>query len=217
MLIFDCEIVKAIESRKEPRIEGIEYCKGWRDFEGMGISVIGAYDYRTERYRAFTAAGNGGGYDEFRGLVDEHDIVVGFNSIKFDNKLCAAHDITVPDEKSYDILREMWLAAGLDPDTFNPKTHGGFGLDGTAGANFKLNKTGHGGLAPVLWQRGCYGQVIDYCLEDVRLTKLLLDRILRSGELIDPRKAGRLFLRSPGERMFADETGDEARAVDEAV
>jgi hypothetical protein len=217
MLIYDCEIVKAIQSKKEPRVEGIEYCEGWRDFEGMGISVIGAYDYWTERYRVFTAAGNGGGFDEFRMLVDEADLVVGFNSLKFDNKLCAANAITVPDEKSYDILREMWRAAGLDPDIFNFKTHLGFGLDDTAKANFGLGKTGEGGLAPVLWQLGCYGQVIDYCLEDVRLTKRLFDRIMRDGYLLNPRKAGTLTMRKPETGPPPTEAQPGARSVDEAV
>jgi hypothetical protein len=32
----------------------IQYCGGWRHFEGMGISCIGAYDYAEDRWRVFT-------------------------------------------------------------------------------------------------------------------------------------------------------------------
>lgn len=53
MLVYDCEIEKAILGKRESRIDGIEYYAGWDDFKHMGISVIGAYDYKTDRYRVF--------------------------------------------------------------------------------------------------------------------------------------------------------------------
>ena len=40
MIIYDCEIIKAIEDKKHPRIEGIEYCDGWKDFTGMGLACV---------------------------------------------------------------------------------------------------------------------------------------------------------------------------------
>ena len=86
---------------------------------------------------------------------------------------------------NYDLLRELWISAGLSP-TFEGKEHGGFGLDATAKANFNLGKTGHGAIAPILWQRGEIGAVIDYCMEDVRLTVKLMDMVYQ-GWLVDPR------------------------------
>ena len=80
----------------------------------------------------------------------------------------------------------MWRAAGLGPK-FEYPSHLGFGLDATAKANQIGGKTGTGELAPINWQRGKIGNVIDYCLEDVRLTKRLIDRVLRLGILQDPR------------------------------
>lgn len=65
LLVYDCEIVKAIPSSKEAPTPGIEYCAGWRDFANMGISVIGAYDYETDRYRVFLEDG----FQEFAELV----------------------------------------------------------------------------------------------------------------------------------------------------
>ena len=147
----------------------------------MGLSCIGAYDYESRRYRVFCEDGFG----EFQDLVDSHDIIVGFNSIGFDNKLCAANGISVPDEKSYDILVEVWKGAGLGP-MFEYPTHIGFGLDAICQANFGLSKTGHGAQAPVQWQRGLYGQVIDYCINDVKITKDLLDHIMNIGFIKDP-------------------------------
>jgi len=181
MLIYDCEIEKAILGKNERPIEGIEYCEGWRDFSGMGISCIGAYDYREDRYRVFCRDN----FDEFQALVDSRAVIVGFNSIGFDNPLCAAHQITVPDEKSYDILVEVWVAAGLS-SKFKYPSHIGYGLGDICEVNFGLQKTGHGAVAPVQWQRGEIGAVIDYCLNDVRITKRVLDHIIERGYLMNP-------------------------------
>ena len=184
-LVYDCEIVKAIPPRYDNlRREGIEYCDGWRDFENMGISTICAYDFETMRYRVFCE--DGFGY--FEDLVQEREVIVSFNGVQFDDNLCAAHGIKV--RSTYDLLWEMWLSAGLRPPTKPSEfaaAHKGFGLDATAFRNGIGRKSGHGELAPILWQQGKRGQVIDYCLEDVRLTAAVLQRIVAQGELLDPR------------------------------
>ncbi|MFH2077055.1 MAG: hypothetical protein ABIJ57_17230, partial [Pseudomonadota bacterium] len=182
MIIYDCEIIKAIQGKNEPLRKGIHYCEGWRDFKGMGISVICAYDYSEDRYRVFCADN----FHEFQNLVNGTDIVVGFNSIGFDNPLCYANAINVSDEKSYDILVEVWVGAGLGP-MFEYPSHIGFGLDAICKENFGIEKTGHGALAPVDWQKGNIGAVIDYCINDVKLTKRLLDHIIQVGYIKNPK------------------------------
>lgn len=192
-IVYDVEIIKAIPNKKDPKIEGIEYCEGWGDHKGMGISVICAYDYVERRFRAFCKDN----FDEFQTLVDASDWVAGFNIINFDNKVCAANGIAVPEGKSYDILRAIWKAAGLDPTIFNSKTHGGFSLDAVADLNLGRKKTGHGALAPIEWQQGKYGSVIDYCLEDVRLEARLLNQILNEGKLMNPKDGKVLHIERP--------------------
>jgi hypothetical protein len=46
-------------------------------------------------------------------------------------------------------------------------------------------KTGSGELAPKLWQDGRFQDVIDYCLNDVKITNEILHLGLK-GKLIDP-------------------------------
>ncbi len=182
-LIYDIEIKKAILGKNEEPIDGIDYCAGWHDHANMGISCICAYDYAADRYRVFMDDN----YAEFAALVAARDVIVSFNGIAFDNRVCAAHGIAVPDDKSYDILVELWRAAGLGPQFAYP-THLGFGLDAACEANFGLRKTGHGARAPVQYQRREYGALVDYCLNDVALTKRLLDEAIRNrGQLRDPR------------------------------
>lgn len=192
-MIYDIEIKKAIQGRNETKLAGIEYCGGWNDHAGMGISCIGAFDYATGRTRVFMDDNIG----EFAELVKQRDLIVSFNGLSFDNRVCAANGIEVPDAKSYDILVEMWLAAGLGPKFAFP-THMGFGLDATCEANFGTRKTGHGALAPVDFQRGKFGSLVDYCLNDIALTKQVFDQIVASGQLLDPRGSGDLLtLRAP--------------------
>jgi len=192
--VFDIEIIKAIPDRNQENDPTIKYCGGWQDHAGMGISVIGAYSYADDRYRVFLKDNFG----LFEDLLHESDIVVSFNGLAFDNRVLEACGINPPDATTYDLLVETWAAAGLAPK-FNYKTHGGFGLDAVCSANFDLNKTGHGALAPVQWQQGKYGHVIDYCLEDVRLTKKLFD-LATAGPIKNPKSAiggSYLMLRDP--------------------
>lgn len=159
----------------------------------MGISVIGVYDYLTDRYRVFLEDN----FQEFQKLVAERDCVIGFNSNAFDNLLCEANGLWIPSEKSYDLLVEVWRAAGLGP-AFSPRTHGGFGLEACSYANFGTAKTGNGALAPIDWQQGRRGNVIDYCLNDVKLTKDLVDKVINAGYLVDPRDGHSLLtMRKP--------------------
>ena len=193
MLVYDIEIAKAIKGRGETKIKGIEYCGGWRDFDNMGIACICAYDYTDDRYRVFMEDN----MNDFLSLTLVHDVIVGFNSHNFDNNLVMAEYGVDLGEKTFDILREIWITVGLDPDKFVPATHGGYGLDDMCDINFGMKKTGNGALAPVDFQQGRYGSVIDYCVSDVRLTKMLMDRILDKGFLISPKEVGRSLNMTP--------------------
>ena len=179
MLIYDLEIVNAIPDRKKPNEPGIEYCAGWDDHANMGVSVIGAYDAIEDRFRVFTQEAFG----DFEALANNRQLI-GFNSIHFDDRVLAANGVNV--KTDYDLLQELWAAAGLGR-TFKYPSHAGFGLNAAAEANGYGSKTGWGGYAPVQWQRGEYGRVIDYCLEDVRLTWRLVQQVVEMGRLRDPR------------------------------
>lgn len=196
-IIYDAEIKKAILGRNEQPLEGIEYCEGFHDFPAMGISCMGAYDYKEDRTRLFM----GDNMEEFLLLRASRLILITFNGLGFDDKLIAA---TFPNQPArqvpamhYDILVEVWAAAGLEP-TFNFRTHGGYGLDALAAANGLGNKTGHGAKAPVDYQQKRYGSLIDYCLQDIALTKKLFDKIIAEGTLVCPKTGGKLTLRQPG-------------------
>ncbi|MBS4068975.1 MAG: hypothetical protein KGZ62_10260 [Sulfurimonas sp.] len=183
MLIYDVEIENAVLSHGEEYIPGVKYCAGWYDFSGMGISCICAYDYKTMQYRVFCQDN----INIFQKLIDEHDIIVGFNNHNFDDKLCLANGIIIPEVKSYDILKQIWLGAGLGTE-YEYNRHRGYSLNAVLKANISgAGKSGIGANAPIDWQNGKIGTVIDYCIADVWNTKLLLDLIISTGELRDPK------------------------------
>jgi hypothetical protein len=204
-IIYDIEIEKAIPDRDGLNLEaGVEYCDGWKDFKNMGISVIGVYDYVEDRLLHYLKPQ----LQEFAALVARRDLVIGFNNRSFDDQLLAANGITVPRAKSYDILVEIWAADGLGP-AFNHRTHGGYGLDRVCAVNFGLNKTGSGDLAPVMWQRGQHQEVIDYCMNDVALTREIMDRILRGEPIRNPKRSYQnLTIRKPERRNGTTESAE---------
>lgn len=192
MIIYDIEIEKAILGRNETRRENIEYCGGFNDYGNMGIAVVGAFDTAIRRTRVFLKDN----LDDFQKLISASDCVVGFNNHRFDNRILRANGIDLPLGRSYDILEEIWRSLGLSMN-YNSATHGGLSLDNFAYANFRIRKTGNGALAPVDWQTGNQGKVIDYCLADVEITRLLLNRILYRGSLKHPTTNEEVPIRKP--------------------
>lgn len=165
-LIYDCEIVKCIPSGNlEP---GLQYCDGWTDFANMGISCICCWDLLEDMPRIFL----GDNLQEFQALANLRHLIVGFNSISFDDSLCSANGLKI--ETNYDLLCEVRIASGQPPLYTPGKTRPGYSLNNLALANLSIAKSGSGELAPKLWQQGKFGEVIDYCMRDVVLVKKLL-------------------------------------------
>jgi len=179
MIIIDVEIKKAILGRGEEPIPGIEYCGGWRDFAGMGIACVATYDIYTHLSRVFLEED----LPELQQYIAEEP-TAGFNTRRFDLPLLHEHGVDVDQTLHYDELEQIWIAQGFNPDKFYPKTHGGWGLDAVCKETLRIAKTGHGALAPVWWQQGRRGKVIDYCLNDVWMEGQLLLHIIKHGWVV---------------------------------
>lgn len=193
-LIYDCEIKKCIPPRDGKLQLGLEYCQGWDDFAGMGVAVVGVWDCLENLPRVFGESS----LDQLQALARQRLCCVGFNSHKFDRTLLAANGVEIAAHQSYDILRELWIASGLDPDAYDYKTHGGYSLNDCAITNFGMRKSGTGELAPVLWQQRRHMDVVDYCLRDVMLTRRLFLRAMQNdGAIKHPRTGEIVKIRVP--------------------
>jgi len=193
IIFYDLEILLAIPNKNGAREEGINYCAGWSDYSNMGISCLCAYNATRELPLVYCADN----LREFQVVTDNAAYLIGFNNARFDNRVLAANGITVPEEKTVDLLAEIWKANGLDPDNFEWQTHGGYGLDVVCAANFNEGKSGNGALAPVDWQRGRIGSVISYCIRDVMLTYWLGRRMVETGAIVNPKTGAALKVELP--------------------
>lgn len=179
-IIYDCEIIRCIPGQ-DFNLTDYEYCKGWDDFEGIGISVICAMELESDRTYTFVHPH----VADFQNLVfftQQTGKICGFNSLSFDDNLCTANEIQV--KTDFDLLAQVRLAAyGSESWQDCPKGFT-YKLDAIARAN-GFAKTGSGSLAPQLWQQGKHQEVIDYCMNDVKITKQLILLFL-NGNLKDP-------------------------------
>ncbi len=187
MLVYDIEILRPPVFN--PAKPDYQYAKSWTDYIGMGIAVLVAYSYKTGITNRFLNC-EGVEFRDNTGLqklLDEHQILVGFNHIHFDNNILIAHGYKLP-IIHYDILQQLWIADGLSP-TFDRRTHGGYSLDAVVSSNIAGEKKSMNGAdAPYAWQDGEYNKVSDYCAQDVALTKQLMDKVFLDGGLISPKK-----------------------------
>lgn len=187
-LVYDCEILKCIPPKDAPLNPAYEYCKGWGDLKGMGVSVV-SYARSDGGEVAIAPHQDYGSLKMFEKECQDC-LVIGFNSRNFDDKLMQAHGLNVTTD--YDILKAVRIVA-FGSSRWQDCPKGNSYALGKIGESNGFPKTGNGELAPELWQQGKHDDVINYCLNDVRLTRHILALGL-TGLLKDPNNGKLLTL-----------------------
>ena len=182
-VVVDVEIQKTIE----------QCTHGWDSTEEMGVAVACLWEYRTQRMRVYGPED----VKELRARLLRADRVSGFNIWNFDYPVIWGISKEVWRSKSRavivdgldgkpmqlkhwmeprtdDMLRRIWIALGLDPDSFSDK-HRGWSLDNVACYTLGTGKIGYGGNAPKWYQTGQVQKVVNYCADDVALERDLTD------------------------------------------
>lgn len=134
---------------------------GSNDPASLTIACVCIHDSETNEYKCYTQET----LPELWPILEKTDILIGFNSDHFDTPLLNKYyrgDLTKI--KSIDLLKEVKNSLGRR-----------IKLDTLAEATLGRNKTAHGPQASIWWKQGEYQKVIDYCIEDVRITKELYD------------------------------------------
>ena len=139
------------------------------DPAALDLSVVCIYDYETDKYKSFTKET----LNELWPIFEKADMIIGFNSDHFDipilNKYYSG-DLTKI--KSLDLMKDIKKSLGRR-----------IKLDTIAEATLGRNKSGHGLEAIVWWRNGEKQKVIDYCIEDVRITKDVYEYALKNKSL----------------------------------
>lgn len=181
IVVYDLEIENVIDGKNVT----------WSTYDKMGLSTGCLYDYKTDDYSVYFK-------DDIPSLcerLNNADLVVGFNTTGFDNNLLRALGGNLkPDSelKNFDMLFHSRAAVGWVPGARYPT---GMKLDNHLEATFGLEfmKTGHGEDAPKMWQEKKFGQVISYCLADVKREKMLFEQIVNK-QWVETAAHGKRFI-----------------------
>lgn len=214
MLVYDLEIIKLVPKMCGVRDLNYQYCEGWDDYRGMGISVIGVIDssdlsgyFFSEEKVDPLVFNSMKSIDIFKSFSHEYlhsfpDFVrehraqnfIGFNNHRFDDEVICAN-FSINFHGDYDLLKLIRIAAyGSDAHRDQPVGYN-YSLAAIASAN-GYKKTGDCARASKLWQDGDRARVVDYCLNDCYITGKILELAI-SGELIDPNTNKKLEISLP--------------------
>jgi len=184
-------IVYDLEIQEDPAVVG------WENTFELKMSSCVAYSYATKQYHFF------GHTDEERIRCLEFlngATCVTFNGIKFDSKVLLGNDrrvsplgetcnisksVTEPvySWKNFDIYMKILLKLTKNTDCTNVMDNkayhgkGLYSLDTMCTKTLGISKNGDGALAPKLFKDGKFYELLQYNLQDVRMTKQLFEFI----------------------------------------
>ena len=139
------------------------------DSRDLDLSVVCIHDSETNQYLSFTQ-------EELHKLwpiIESSDMLIGYNSDHFDipllNKYYAGDLNKI---KSLDILAEIRKSIGRRVK-----------LDDVAQATLGSSKSADGLQAVRWWREGKKQEVIDYCIQDVKVTREVYDYAINNSHL----------------------------------
>jgi len=140
---------------------------GSNDPASLSLAVVCIYDSATDSYASFVEED----LPKLWPILEKADVLIGFNSDHFDipilNKYYSGD---LQQIKSIDLMKEIKKSLGRR-----------IGLDAVAFATLGKKKSANGMLSIGWWKRGEKQKVVDYCLDDVRITKELYDYAIKNG------------------------------------
>ena len=160
-----------IETRRSAKEVG-----GWNRSEKMGVSCAVLYDSKTDIYQVYLQK------DIELLCEDLHklDQVIGFNIIKFDYKvLSGLSDFDFFSLPTLDILVKVYKRLGYR-----------LSLDHLATQTLGCSKSADGLMALKWWEQGRIDKIIEYCKQDVRVTRDLYLYGKKNRFLVFKNKAG---------------------------
>ncbi len=142
---------------------------GLSDMSKLDMSVCCIYDYETDTYLSFTQEN----LKDLWPYFEKADVLIGYNIDHFDIPVLKKYySGDLSKIQTLDLLKEVRNSLGRR-----------LKLDSIAEATLGKNKSAHGGLAVAWWKAGEKQKVIDYCIDDVKITKEIYEYALKNGIL----------------------------------
>lgn len=166
LIVWDLEIAIPVE----------EVPGGWDAVRrgGAGVSCICLYDTASDRYHCYDAFTLPEAIDH----LNEADLLIGFNTISFDTPIMESLTDATLMPPQFDILNEIWSVL--------PTRTKGYKLAQLCDRLGLGTKSRTGASAPDLYRTGQFGRLIDYCMNDVALTRRLANFMEREGHVLTP-------------------------------
>lgn len=145
------------------------------DIEKLKVSVVGVYSYKKDEYICFDE----NQMDELGEMLKEAKPLIGFNSKAFDVPVLEKYfNYKLSAVPHYDIHEELENRLGHR-----------IGLGVLGKANLGMEKSESTGLKAIkLYRDGEMERLKNYCLQDVKITKEIFDKIEKEGQLWIPEK-----------------------------
>jgi DEAD/DEAH box helicase domain-containing protein len=129
---------------------------GWDHVDKLGVSIACAYDSKTDEFLSFRE-------NELKKLIDlcEERLVIGYNIRGFDLPVLVPYGLNPKDLDVFDIMYDL---EALTRQRF-------LKLEAVARGTLGTGKSADGLLAVEWWKSGQIQKIIDYCIQDVRVTR----------------------------------------------
>ena len=175
ILVYDCEIAKQIKKNSD-----------WSDPYKLKLSSAVIYSYNKDRYYFYLHD------NQKQKLINKlsGNICISFNGIRFDtrlllekpnifyrNKLFHVKQSNI-EWQEFDLFRYVLASFSKERNmmkSLNLISPGGLSLGAVVKKNLSTEKIDKGENAPILYQQKKYNQLLEYNLQDVRITKKLFE------------------------------------------
>lgn len=156
---------------------------GREQFEKLGISVLGAFDYESGEFIIYEEKE----LPRFAERLQRRPLLVGFNNRRFDTPILQTYvKFDLKKIPQLDIMEEMTRVLGHRVS-----------LESVAQATLSEGKSGSGLDALRYYREGRIAELKKYCLDDVRITRDLYEYGASHGELLYTPKFGSGRSRAP--------------------
>jgi DEAD/DEAH box helicase domain-containing protein len=144
-LVFDLETQRLVQE-----------VGGWDHVDKLGVSVACAYDSKTDQYLSFRE-------NEMSKLIElcEERLVVGYNIRGFDLPVLVPYGLEI---KRLDVFDIMYDLEALTRQRF-------LKLEAVAQGTLGTGKSADGLMAVEWWKKGEIQKLIEYCTQDVKVTR----------------------------------------------
>lgn len=129
---------------------------GWDHIDKLKISVACAYDSKTDSFLSFRE-------NELKNLIElcEERLVVGYNIRGFDLPVMVPYGLELKRVDAFDIMYDL--------ETLTRQRF--LKLEAVARGTLGAGKSADGLMAVEWWKKGEIQKIIDYCLQDVKVTR----------------------------------------------